>query len=139
MEKSRNDGLQDKKFFLCSLRLLIITRDGVRHKEATEKQTLYYEDVQKELVIQNEIPIKMTVTNVYNLEANFDRKISPLPNILLEQLQNSIAKTFALAKITYESSNDDKNKDVLIHEIAILIDKVQSLEKQKSFPKKEIH
>ena len=81
----------------------------------------------------------MTATNVYNLEANFDRKISPLPNILLEQLQNSIAKTFALAKITYESSNDDKNKDVLIHEIAILIDKIQSLEKQKSFPKKEIH
>ena len=81
----------------------------------------------------------MTATNVYNLEANFDRKISPLPNILLEQLQNSIAKTFVLAKITYESSNDDKNKDVLIHEIAILIDKVQSLEKQKSFPKKEIH
>ena len=90
-------------------------------------------------MIQNEIPIKMTVTNVYNLEANFDRKISPLPNILLEQLQNSSAKTFVLAKITYESSNDDKNKDVLIHEIAILIDKVQSLEKQKSFPKKEIH
>ena len=45
MEKSRNDGLQDKKFFLCSLRLFIITRDGVRHKEETEKQTLYYEDV----------------------------------------------------------------------------------------------
>ena len=90
-------------------------------------------------MIRNEIPIKMTATNVYNLEANFDRKISPLPNILLEQLQNSIAKTFVLAKITYESSNDDKNKDVLIHEIAILIDKVQSLEKQKSFPKKEIH
>lgn len=89
-------------------------------------------------MIQNEIPIKMTATkeNMHNLEGNFDRTISTLSNILLQQLQNSIAQTFFLAKITLESSNDDNNKDVCIHEIAILTDRVQSLRKEISFPKK---
>ena len=89
-------------------------------------------------MIQNEIPIKMTARkeNMHNLEGNFYRIISALSNILLEQLQNSIAKTFVLANITFKSSNDDNNKDVCIHEIAILTDRVQSLGKEISFPKK---
>ena len=80
----------------------------------------------------------MTATkeNTHNLEGYFDRTNITLSNILLEQLQNSIAQTFVLAKITLESSNDDNNKDVCIHEIAILTDRVQSLRKEISFPKK---
>ena len=89
-------------------------------------------------MIQNEIPIKMTARkeNMHNLEGNFYRIISTLSNILLEQLLNSIAKTFVLASITFKSSNDDNNKDVCIHEITILTDRVQSLGKEISFPKK---
>ena len=47
-----------------------------------------------ELVNQNEIPIKMTAIKEHlnNLEANFDRKIDKMLNVLLKQWQNIIAK-----------------------------------------------
>ena len=46
---------------------------------------LNYKEVYKELVNQNEIPIKMTATkeDLKNSKANFDRKMS---NVLLKQL-----------------------------------------------------
>ena len=47
-----------------------------------------------ELVNQNEIPIKMTAIKEHlnNFEANFDRKIDKMLNVLLKQWQNIIAK-----------------------------------------------
>lgn len=58
--------------------------------------------------------MKMIATKegLNNLDANFDLRINILSNILLEQLQNSIAETFGLAEISQKSGNGDGNKDV---------------------------
>ena len=76
-------------------------RGSSRREERSKEWTLYYKEVYDELVNQNEIPFKMTATkeDVNNLEANFDRKIDKMSNVLLEQLQNIIAKTFGSAVI----------------------------------------
>ena len=67
-----------------------MARGGSRRKEISKKSTLNYKEVYDELVNQNEIPIKMTATkeDLNILEANFDRKINKMSNILLEKLQN---------------------------------------------------
>ena len=69
-----------------------MARGGSRRKEISKKSTLNYKEVYDELVNQNEIPIKMTATkeDLNILEANFDRKINKLSNILFEKLQNVI-------------------------------------------------
>ena len=66
----------------------------------------------EELVNQNEIPIKMTATkeDLNIIEANFDRKIDKMSNLLLEKLQNLIDKTFGSAEINHRSISDDRNK-----------------------------
>ena len=76
----------------------------------------------------------MTATKVdlNTLEANFDRKIDKILNVLLEQLQEIIAKTFGLAEINHRSNSDDGNKKCP-HEIGILNDKLQLLEVENSF------
>ena len=58
--------------------------------------------------------MKMIATkeDLNNLEANFDIKINIQSNILLEQLQNSIAETFGLTEISQKSGNGHGNKDV---------------------------
>ena len=58
--------------------------------------------------------MKMIATKegLNNLDANFDIRINIMSNILLEQLQNSIAGTFGLAEISQKSGNGDGNKDV---------------------------
>ena len=69
-----------------------MARGGSRRKEISKKSTLNYKEVYDELVNQNEIPIKMTATkeDLNILEANFDRKINKLSNILFEKLQKVI-------------------------------------------------
>ena len=59
----------------------------------------------------------MTTTkeDLNNLEANFDRKIDKSSNVLLEQLQNPVAKTFGLAEVSHRSNNDDSNKNKCAH------------------------
>ena len=71
-----------------------MARGGSRSKEMSKKSTLNYKEMHDELVNQNEIPIKMTATkeDLNILEANFDRKIDKMSNILLEKLQNVIDK-----------------------------------------------
>ena len=73
------------------------------------------------------------------IEANFDRKIDKMSNVLLEKLQNLIDKTFGSAEINHRSVSDDGNKNKYPHEIGVLNDKVQSLEVENSFLKNEIH
>ena len=82
-----------------------MARGGSRRKEISKKSTLNYKEVYDELVNQNEIPIKMTATkeDLNILEANFDRKIDKMSNILLEKLQNVIDKTFGSAEINPRS------------------------------------
>ena len=94
-----------------------------------------------ELVNQNEIPIKMTAAreDPNNLKANFDRKIDKMSNVLLEQLQNIIAKTFGTAEINHRSNSDDGNKTKCAHETGISNNKLQSLEVENSSLKNEIH
>ena len=90
---------------------------------------------------QNELPVKMRATkeDLNILEANFDRKIDKMSNVLLEMLQNLIDKTFGSAEINHRSISDDGNKNKYPHEIGILNDKVQSLEVENSFLKSKIH
>ena len=90
---------------------------------------------------QNELPIKMRATkeDLNILEANFDRKIDKMLNVLLEMLQNLIDKTFGSAEINHRSISDDGNKNKYPHEIGILNDKVHSLEVENSFLKSKIH
>ena len=57
-----------------------------------------------------------------------------MSNVLLEQLQNIIAKTFGSAEINHRSKSGDGNENKFAHEIGVLNDKVQSLEM-----KNEIH
>ena len=57
-----------------------------------------------------------------------------MSNVLLEQLQNIIAKTFGSAEINHRSNSGDGNENKFAHEIGVLNDKVQSLEM-----KNEIH
>ena len=118
-----------------------MARGGSRRKEISKKSTLNYKEVYDELVNQNEIPIKMTATkeDLNILEANFDRKINKMSNILLEKLQNVIDKTFGSAEINLRSISDDGNQNKCSHEIGLLNDKVQSLEVENSFLKNEIH
>ena len=61
-----------------------MARGGSRRKEISKKSTLNYKEVYDELVNQNEIPIKMTATkeDLNILEANFDRKIDKMSNII---------------------------------------------------------
>ena len=73
------------------------------------------------------------------LEANFDRKIDKMSNILLEKLQNVIDKTFGSAEINLRSISDDGNQNKCSHEIGLLNDKVQSLEVENSFLKNDVH
>ena len=54
------------------------------------------------------------------LEANFDRKINKMSNILLEKLQNVIDKTFGSAEINPRSISDDGNQNKCSHEIGLL-------------------
>ena len=88
------------------------TRGGSRRKEISKKSALHYKEVYEELVNQNEIPIKMTATkeDLNIIEANFDRKIDKMSNVLLEKLQNLIDKTFGSAEINHRSISDDRNK-----------------------------
>ena len=60
-------------------------------------------------------------------------------NVLLEQLQNIIAKTFGSAEINRRSNSDDGNKNKCAYEIGILKDKVQSLGVESSFLKNKIY
>ena len=94
-----------------------------------------------ELVNQNEIPIKMTATkeDLNVLEANFDRKIDKMSNVLLEKMQNLIDKSFRSAEINPRSISDEGNQNKCSHEISLLNDNVQSLEVENSFLKNEIH
>ena len=81
----------------------------------------------------------MTATkeNLSNLGAIFDRNIEKMSTVLLDQLQNTITKTFDLAEINHRSNSDDGNKNKCAHEIGISNDKVQSLEMENSFLKNE--
>ena len=83
----------------------------------------------------------MTATNedLCILEANFDRKIDKMSNVVLEKLENLIDKTFGSAEINHTSISDDGNQNKCAHEIGLLNDKVQSLEMENSFLKNEIH
>ena len=96
-----------------------MVRGGSRRKEKSKKWTLDYKEACDEVVNQNEIPIKMTVTkeDLDNLEANFDRKIDKMLNLLLKQLQNRIAKTFGSAENNHRSNSDDGNKNKCAHEL----------------------
>ena len=118
-----------------------MARGGSRRKEISKKSTLNYKEVYDELVNQNEIPIKMTATkeDLNILEANYDRKIDKMSNVLLEKLQNVIDKTFDSVEINPRSISDDGNQNKCSHEIGLLNDKVQSLEVENSFLKNEIH
>ena len=51
------------------------------------------------------------------LEANFDRKINKMSNVLLEKLQNLIDKAFGSAEINHRSISDDENQNKCPHEI----------------------
>ena len=44
------------------------------------------------------------------LEANFDRKIDKMSNVLLAKLQNLIDKAFGSAEINHRSISDDGNQ-----------------------------
>ena len=94
----------------------------------------------EQLVNQNEIAIKKTATkeDLNNLEGIFERKIDKISNELLEHLQNPTAKTFRSAEINQSPNSDDGNENKCTHETELLNDKVQSLEKEKQFPKKRI-
>ena len=118
-----------------------MARGGSRRKEISKKSTLDYKKVYEELVNQNEIPIKMTATkeDLNIIEANFDRKIDKMSNVLLEKLQNLIDKTFGSAEINHRFINDYGNKNKYPHETGILNNKVPSLEVENSFLKNEIH
>ena len=118
-----------------------MARSGSRHKDISKKPTLDYKEVYEELVNQNQIPIKMTETKkaLNILEANFDRKIDKMSNVLLEKLQKLIDKTFGSAEMNHRSISDDGYKNKCPHEIGILNDKMQSLEVENSFVKNEIH
>ena len=71
------------------------------------------------------------------LEANYDRKIDKMSNVLLEKLQNLIDKTFGSAEINHRSISDDGNQNKCPHEIGLSNDQVQSVE--NCFLKNEIH
>ena len=73
------------------------------------------------------------------LEANFDRKIDKMLNVLLEKSQNVIDKTFGSAEINHISNSDERNKNKFPHQIGILNDKVLALEVENSFLKNKIH
>ena len=45
------------------------------------------------------------------LEANFDRKINKMSNVLLEKLQNLIDKAFGSAEINHRSISDDGSQN----------------------------
>ena len=51
-----------------------------------------------------------------------------MSNVLLEQLQNIIAKIFGSAETNHRSDSHDGNKNKCAHEIRILNDKVQSMQ-----------
>ena len=88
---------------------------------------------------QNEIPSKMIATkeDLNILEANYDKKIDKMSNVLLEKLQNLIDKTFGSAEINHRSISDDGNQNKCPHEIGLSNDQVQSVE--NCFLKNEIH
>ena len=98
-------------------------------------------EVYDELVNQNEIRIKMIATKeeLNILEANFDRKIGKMSNVILEKLQNLFDKTFGSAEINPRSISDGGNQNKCSHEIGLLNDKMQSLEVENCFLKNEIH
>ena len=123
------------------MRGVAMGRGGSRRKLISKKSTLDYKEVYAELVNQNEIPIKMTAAreDLNNLKTNFNRKIDKMSNVLLEQLQNIIAKTFGTAEINHRSNSDDGNKNKCAHETGISNNKVQSLEVENSSLKNEIH
>ena len=123
------------------MRGVAMGRGGSRRKQISKKSTLDYKEVYAELVNQNEIPIKMTPAreDPNNLKANFDRKIDKMSNVLLEQLQNIIAKTFGTAEINHRSNSDDGNKTKCAHETGISNNKLQSLEVENSSLKNKIH
>ena len=73
------------------------------------------------------------------LEANFDRKIDKMLNVLLEKSQNVIDKTFGSAEINHISNSDERNKNKFPRQIGILNDKVLALEVENSFLKNKIH
>ena len=131
---SRRKEISKKSTLVLSVEM---ARGGSRRKEISKKSTLNYKEVYDELVNQNEIPIKMTATkeDLNILEANFDRKINKMSNILLEKLQNVIDKTFGSAEINLRSISDDGNRNKCSHKIGLLNDKVQSLEVENSFLK----
>ena len=116
-----------------------MARGSLMREVTSKKSTLNQKEVYEKLVNQNEIPIKMTATkeDLSNLGAIFDRNIEKMSTVLLEQLQNTITKTFDLAEINHRSNSDDGNKNKCAHEIGILNDKVQSLEMENSFLKNE--
>ena len=118
-----------------------MARGGSRRKEISKKSTLHCKEVYDEVVNQNEIPIKMIATkeDLNILEANFDRKIDKMLNVLLEKLQNLIDKAFGSAEINHRSISDDGNQNKCRHDIGILNEKVQSLEVENSFLKNEVH
>ena len=103
-----------------------MARGGLRCKEISRKSTWDYKEVYDKFVNQNDIPIKMAATkeDLNNWEANFDRNIDKALNVLLEQLQSIIAKTFGLAEINHISNSDDGNKNKCPHETGILNDKL---------------
>ena len=123
------------------MRGVAMGRGGSRRKLISKKSTLDYKEVYAELVNQNEIPIKMTAAreDLNNLKTNFNRKIDKMSNVLLEQLQNIIAKTFGTAEINHRSNSDDGNKTKCAHETGISNNKLQSLEVENSSLKNEIH
>ena len=123
------------------MRGVAMGRGGSRRKLISKKSTLDYKKVYAELVNQNEIPIKMTAAreDLNNLKTNFNRKIDKMSNVLLEQLQNIIAKTFGTAEINHRSNSDDGNKTKCAHETGISNNKLQSLEVENSSLKNEIH
>ena len=104
-----------------------MVRESVRRKETPKKLTLDYKEIDEELKIQSEIPVKMIAMkeDLNNLEAK----------ILLENLQNSILKTFGSAEISHKSNNGERNKDGSTNLIKILDDRMQLLEMENSFSK----
>ena len=118
-----------------------MARGGSKRKEISKKSTLDCKEVYDEVVNQNEISIKMIATkeDLNILEANFDRKIEKMLNLLLEKLQNLIDKAFGSAEINHRSISDDGNQNKCRHEIGILNEKVQSLEVENSFLKNDVH
>ena len=131
-----------KAWFKKGIDWFVAMRGSVsRRKEISKKSTLDYKEMHDELVNQNEIQIKLAAAkeDMDKLEANVDSKMNKTSNVLLEKLQNIIAKTFGSAEINRISNSSDGNKNKCAHKIGLLNDRLQSLEVENSFLKNEIH